>query len=406
MKTYPIFVENVENKKRPAFINWFLPIYYVLAQYAFIISNVGTVVMILAATLQFIVHKRIKIHKGLLVFIVYCTLVQLLFHTMGNLSITTLNNIMMPLIFLFIISVFIDDINEDDLYKTYFWIGVIVMAGMFYQSIGYYFLDKSAIPIKILPVADAQAHYWGYFMGHRPSSFFAEPQAYSSYIMPLLFLSMKRKKFIFSIIISISILLSTSSQGIIIMFFVWGTYLAINTKGIVNKILVAGLTTVFVYSFFNFSVFEFGYEKIMNINWSNNIRLTRGFEVFSTFSLKDKFLGLGTGGLVNYLISDFSAFDWIRPYVQSYGDYILGYHTGVSGTFITYGLGGGLLLFYMFYKMARYDDKSNFIFLLVIILSFFVQSMLFNAWFLFYILFYLGVSDKEIFEKNYTVYFL
>jgi hypothetical protein len=174
------------------FINWFLPLYFILAQYTFIVNNIGTVILIFSALYHYVRYNRkLKIHKWLALFIGYCSLMQL-FHTINEFSVTAINNLVMPILFLIIISVFIDDVNEENLYKAYSRIGMVVMSAMFYQSIGYYIWGMPAIPINILPVGADKVYLWGDFLGARPSSFFAEPQAYASYMMPLLFFAFKR----------------------------------------------------------------------------------------------------------------------------------------------------------------------------------------------------------------------
>lgn len=392
----------ITTRPKFGFINWFLPLYYILAQYNFVVTNIGTVIIIFAALYQYARQQELIVHRWLALFIGYCTLVQLMFHTVDKFTITTINNLVMPVLFLFIISVFIDDVNEDNLYKAFSFIGMIVMGAMYYQSLGYYFLCKPAVPITLLPIDMDELSYWGKLQGLRPSSFFTEPQAYASYIVPLLFLSLKRKNIIFAIVISLSILLSTSSQGTLIMAITWVAFVILQVKGFFAKLAAVFPAIGLICLFCTSSIFEFSINKIQAIDASNNVRLSRGFEIYGTFDVWNQLFGIGAGNLFNYVYNNLGLFDWAYAYIRDQQAYLLGYSTGVSGTLITYGIGAGLLLLIVFYKMARYDDRANITILIAFAASFFAQNMLFNAWFLFYTIFYLGICNKNLYNENYV----
>jgi hypothetical protein len=105
---------------------------------------------------------------------------------------------------------------------------------------------------------------------------------------------------------------------------------------------------------------------------------------------------------LEYIYAHLGEFDWTSAYFRDDKERLLDYTTGVSNTLITFGIGAGLSLFIMFYKMARWDDKKNLTFLLIFVVTFFAQNMLFNAWFLFYTLFYIGICNKNTYNKNYV----
>jgi hypothetical protein len=390
----------MKTNKGFGFINWFLPLFYILAQYEFIVSSVGIIIIIFASVTDFIKNKKIKIHKWMAYFIGYCTVVQLLFHTANNFTQVAFNNLLMPILMLFVISVFWGEINENKLYSAYSVIGIIVICGILIQSVNFYFFDNPSLPITILPVSSANAHYWGNFYGGRPSSFFAEPQAFASYLAPLLFLALKRERILFALFISFSVLLSTSSQGVVIVAFMWIGYVFLHAKGLLRKFMTTLLVAGIVFLFVTSSLFEFSVKKIASIDIRNNIRLTRGFEIFQTFDIKNQLFGVGIGNSTDYVITHWNKFDWSYGYLQANKEYLLGYSTGISGTIISYGFFAGMLLFMMFYNMARFFDRNYILFLIFIIITFFTQNMLFNAWFIFYFLFYLGISKNTTNVNN------
>ncbi len=273
----------LENRKVDfSFIDWFLPIFMILAQYRVggTFSNYGFVILIIYALYYTIFTNRIiMIPKQLLVFTVYITIISFVNVTVmeEGFSVVFFNRTLMPLILIYTLSTVIPNINENNLFKAYVLIGSIAMGIMYYQAILLFLAGIPAVPVTILPVPIDQEHFWGNFSGTRPSSLFQEPQAYASFMLPLLVLSLKRKNTIFSLIISLSILLSTSSLGIIMVGLVYLYFAIIGGIRTYMVIFRVFIVSILVFVFIKLEIFVFARDKILLIEFEDNIRLTRGF---------------------------------------------------------------------------------------------------------------------------------
>jgi hypothetical protein len=393
------------SKGKFSFIDWFLPFFLILAQYSiFGFSNYGIVILILYALMAILTtNSTLYINKYILFFIISVSILQIINQIrISSFSMTVFNNLLMQFILIFIFAVFLPHIHQKNLFKSYSFIGIIAMIIMFYQAIRLFIFKIPAIPITFLPVSPHDAHYWGFFNGLRPSSLFTEPQAYASFMIPLLILALKYKKLLFSFLISLSILLCTSSQGILLVAFIFlYTILFSDTKKYI-KIFSFLFICIGIYAFFNLSIFSFALKKLGSTEIENNVRLTRGFIIYSTFNLQNMLFGIGTD-LKTYVLTHLSDFPWANIYIQAGQEHLLGYATTVAFILIQFGFIGGAIFFWMLFKMYKYYDKSMRLLLITIFILSFTQTILFNAWFILYFLTYMGCCDESNFDKNYIM---
>lgn len=357
----------------------------ILAQYTFIFYSYGYLLITIFAGIRLLTKQKIYVNKYLTLYIVVCFIMQIFLYLGGG-----ENSGFSIILIYFIIIILYDDIDENELMKSYKIFGTIAIIGLLYQSFSIYILDIPSPPFKILPIDAADQHFWG--EGERPSSFFAEPQAYCSFIIPMLFLYLKNNKKLLSIIITVSILLSTSTQGLAMAAVIWGGYIFLHVPNTKKRIALLFLLVSISILYINLDVFNYSREKIVNTNLDDNIRLSRGFQIYNSLDTHDKIFGLGLGGAHDYMEKNSSLFEWSQNNTQYH---LLGYTTGVSGTLVSFGLIGGLCLLIMFLRFLKFEDKRNRIFMIMIIMIFFSQNILFNAWFLYFFLFYLGINNKE-----------
>jgi hypothetical protein len=141
-------------------------------------------------------------------------------------------------------------------------------------------------------------------------------------------------------------------------------------------------------------------RKILAINFADDIRLTRGFLVYATFPIADALLGINDG-LQAYVLENINAW-WVAAGIASESEHLLGYVTTVAGMFVWYGAFAGAMLFALFLALLRHEDPEWRILLYVIVLLSFSQTILFNAWWLFYYSVYLGLCDKRQYGRNYV----
>ena len=385
-----------------SFIDWFLPIFLILGQYSIgSFSNYGVIILIIYTLLSILkTNNTLYLNKHLFYFIIIVSIIQVFnLARLNAFSVAGINNFVMQLIIILILAATIPSVHAKNLYKSYTIIGSVAITIMYFQAFRLLLFNIPAIPVTFLPVSPEDAHFWGSFKGLRPSSLFTEPQAYASFMIPLLVLALKYKNLLFSYIISFSILLSTSSQGILLVAIIYlYTIFFSDTSWYVKilSILFAGLA---IYAFFNLSIFDFALKKLGNTNIENNVRLTRGFLIYISFDFLNLLIGIG-GGIKDYVLTHLSYFPWANIYIQSHQEFLLGYATTVALILLQFGLIGAFMFFRMLYKMFKYEDNKMRLFLLIIIILSFTQTILFNAWFIFYYIIYMGCCDKPVANLN------
>lgn len=148
-------------------------------------------------------------------------------------------------------------------------------------------------------------------VGMRYSAIFGEPAHFANYVFPALFLK-KRNRFNISesIIISIALVASTASIGMILVSLYW---IKLIFNKIRNKNPLYGLTDVFkiiivaliIIAILNSThVIDRNINKIFSVigaNNSLNIRVIRGFYLFYIMPLDIKLIGVGWGNISKYI---------------------------------------------------------------------------------------------------------
>ena len=102
-----------------SFIDWFLPLFYILAQYSYGFSSIGLIILIIYTVISLFSSSRLLIHKPLLIFVLFISFIQILNMLLyGNLNSEDFNNFLNPIIMLFILSKAMLKVNYNNLYKS------------------------------------------------------------------------------------------------------------------------------------------------------------------------------------------------------------------------------------------------------------------------------------------------
>jgi len=368
-------------------INWFLPIFIVFAQYNIVLNySLGIILIFILSIIDLIKYKTISINKEVVTLIVVFILIQLIFHK---------SSIGIPSFLIVLLSIIVlsDKIDEAQLYKYFKIFGTIAMLGMLYHSLRFYVFGLESNPIQIFPrFGDNPDLNW--YEGSRPTSFFSEPQAYASYMMPFLFLSLRKREVIWAITITMSVFLSTSSLGILMMLILWFGYVFFEVKKIKTRISIFSVLSVFTLLLIYSSTFEFSRNKILETAFIGNPRISRGFEVYSVLNPKQMLIGVGYGDLGNFVYTIKENFIWG---IGNESRASLGYFTGISGIMIQFGLLGLIILITMFYKLWKKSKGFNRNFLFMIFACFFFQNLILNPYFIYFFIFFLGINKSSDF---------
>jgi hypothetical protein len=390
-------IASANSEKRIGVVEVVLPIFPILLPYNYGLSSVGMLLIFSIAVGYLFVSGRLYINKWLLLlgsFILLHHLVLMLF--LDEVPYYMINNLIVSFIILLIIFILCGHINEVGLYRVWKLIGIFVMLGLFYHAICVYWLGINVKPIRILPMPFEGSQLWLHELP-RPSSFFTEPAAFATYMMPLLFMALRNREFIFSVVITLSIILSTSSSGILLAVLMW-LYLAFNSNANNRYKFMMLFLIFFIIIAINYvPMFEYSLNKITNTEINDNIRLVRGYEIYLMLPDYEKIFGIVAPNLHDYLIEGKV---WL-PWMSYTRDSLLGYTNTISSVFIHYGIIGGFIFLLLFYKMFKNEDKSCRGYLLIMFVSIFGQSIFFDGYFLLQFIFYYGICNKYLNGKDY-----
>lgn len=360
-----------------------LSLFCLLAQYKLPIMSYGLVLMGVFSCVMIIKKRQIIFNKYLLFFTLYCTAVQLFVYIKTNTLFINLNTYLFMLISLPIISgaYYVD---RNSLLRIYRIAGLIFGITVTIQFILANFLSLPQSAIQILPVALDDQHFW-ISSSKRVSGFFAEPQAYCSFIIPLIILLLNNNIIKESIFFTLTIFMTTSSQGIILSMFIW-SYFLIYKKDVRNLGIMRFAILMFAFVIgaliMELPIGKFIFDKISTIDFFGyDIRLTKGFEIYGQLPMFNKLFGLGFGNLGDYLIKYGTVFDWFYLTREE----LITYITSMSNILVSFGFFAMIFYVKIFYK-SIHKNKSfeSKLLLIILFISSFTQTILFNAWFIFY----------------------
>lgn len=375
-----------------------LALFSVLAQYDLPLMSYGLVLALLYSVFFILFRRTICINKSMLVFIVFASLQQAMMYGITNTFGKNRNTYLFMFVCLFLLVV-MGQIDKNHFIKAYSAIGVVLSCIVLYQFVRANLFGILQSSIQILPVAEADQHFW-IKNSNRVSGLFTEPQGYCSYIIPLLIMLLFRKRYKSAVFISAAIIASTSSQGIILMAYVWMYYLIIYERRAAIKAVrtlifaVCGIAGCFILS--RLPSFSFIIDKILSINiFGYDIRLTKGFQIYFAMPLLDKITGIGFGNLREYLLNGGFSFFWMKLTK----DTLFAYITTMSNVLVSFGIFGFIFYINVFRENLKTARGEARLMLFVILISSFTQTILFNAWFVFSWIVFEVVDDKR--NRNY-----
>ncbi len=356
-----------------------LALFYLLAQYLLPIMSYGFILIILYGVGVLFKNRVFCINKSILIFIIAAIVQQSIMYLYSGTLAKNRNTYLFMIVCVFLLGT-LSQINKQDFFKVYYIVGLISSIAVLIQFIMANFFGKLQSAIQILPVSENDMHYW-IQESNRVSGFFTEPQAYSGYMIPLLIYLLSKYEVKKALFFSVSILASTSSQGIILMVICWIYYFFGYEKNSRRKLMliVGGIILVVAFSFTD--VFQYTIEKIMSINiFGYDIRLTKGFGIYFEMPIHDKIFGIGKGNLREYLLNGNFDFFWMSLTREILFDYV----TTMSDILISYGIFVFAFYITIFACNMKNSSRDGKVFLLIIFIASFAQTLLFNAWFVFY----------------------
>lgn len=313
-----------------------------------------------------------KIYQYMAFIVVHCAIWLLV---MPSIPSYFINSFIADIIYLISIVIIVPQVDFDKLKNAIYIVTIICAVGMLYHV----FMIKSGHsiqPIKLPFMPDMSSKARLYSFLDRPTSFFWEPQSYASFMLVPLFFLLREKRLICAFAIAATMILSTSTTGIIMALFMIGFYMVTQKQKMQYRILgiiaVIGLVYFLLYSSFTAA----GLEKLQNTDVEENNRTINGL----------------------LIAKDMSFFDWLFgvPYANLQDAYEAGYITNnliihadgevfVSAFWICLCCQGiiGLFFFLSIYLDILKNDKTVLPYLICIIIGLFSNPDILGAAYVF-----------------------
>lgn len=331
-----------------------------------------------------------KIYQYMAFIVVHCAIWLLV---MPSIPSYFVNSFIADIIYLISIVIIVPQVDFDKLKNAIYIVTIICAVGMLYHV----FMIKSGHsiqPIKLPFMPDMSSKARLYSFLDRPTSFFWEPQSYASFMLVPLFFLLREKKLICAFAIAATMILSTSTTGIIMALFMIGFYMVTQKQKMQYRLLgiiaVIGLVYFLLYSSFTTA----GLEKLQNTDMEENNRTINGL----------------------LIAKDMSFFDWLFgvPYANLQDAYEAGYITNnliihadgevfVSAFWICLCCQGliGLFFFLNIYWDILKKDRTILPYLVCIIIGLFSNPDILGAAYVFQLMImYTFITNKKVVTCN------
>lgn len=380
-------------------ITFFLCAYVALSSYNLIGSvTLGDTILILLSIVAFFFTRRFCKVKGLLplwIYIAIQTLVLVLMDVPYATPLPTFNKFIRLCMMYFIVMIATDIIDRRLFYRVYWMVSAIAIGCVVIQAIQIWVLHSN-MTIMVPFYEYAAKDQTILLNSQRPCAFFLEPQHLCSFLLPLLVIEVKKQRYLTAGILTFTILLSSSTQGLVCAGVVWMFFIAADGNiRLRSRIAMITVVIAFVITFVYSNLFVGAIDKIQSGTFENNIRIFRAFDVFMEMPLKDKIIGIGMKDINNYLAYSGVCSRWLMSEMSPAHNFI----SSFMGNFVEFGILGGLLYIVMLIRMFIGSNSTGKGLVVLIVVSALSMTVTYNAWFVFYwIVFYQINSDEKLKE--------
>lgn len=362
-----------------------MAIYPIVGYYSYGFATVGDFLLLLLVLCVVILKKRVVCYKPLLFFLSFVVLHEIILALfIGNVSQTFINSLLISIFYVLSIICLSSVISFERFVNAYLLVCFICMLGMFYHvAVVYRGGQVSPIQLPFLPQLSGESRFAAEL--NRPTSFFPEPSTYAAYMLIALYLTIIRKYWVYAILISFSLLLSSSTTGILLAGVLWISCLCLEAELLKKmKYVVPVLFVFFVMIFLKSNLFEVGRDKLVRTNFEQNIRVAGGIAVYKSMDAGEIILGIPKETVAEYIDSEGGV---SQIYKIRDGRFVSSFWLA----FIKYGVIGGMLFLFMY---LRFYKKERLLrpYLITVIILMFTETMLFNALFVFQWVFMIAYS--------------
>lgn len=276
------------------------------------------------------------------------------------------------------------------------WVAIICMIGLVYQYI-IMMAGGEVHPIKLpfMPEMDETSRLYSVIM--RPSSFFWEPQSYCSFMLVPQFIAFSEKKIAWASIITLSMLLSGSTTGIITSVVIFLLYMLSGELSKKVRKRLAFVAIAIGFFFLSSSLFDKGRDKMENVDYEKTSRLYNGPVLVAHMPHSDLMFGGIAASVPDYY------FEGKAPGARllEKADYV--YVSTIWLAIVKFGI-VGLLLYLAIYLFPMADNKRIRYYLIPLITTLFSNPDFIGPIFAFEFIFIYSYIKQEnnIYESTYA----
>ena len=426
-------------KSKNTFLDYFCTFSFVLSiffnQYPSFVSGItlGEILLVLSCVLLLVKNGfRLKSHitKVALLYYLFCLLLTLFSIVVSSTPyLITSRTILVSrwiryFAYILFFVIYLENYQSKELLLNTYRLFVLLIS--FYTLVQFLVYRGFGImlPVNILPIgfsrgisADILVENAEKYSQMRAYGIFVEPSYLVKFILPGFFLSMVgwRKKhfhFVDFIIILGAIIVSKSSQGYMIAFLCGLSWLLFfNNKNAGLFIRKALLLLFFVALFavlLRLNLFGNAISRIVNIidgnaDLSAKMRIFRGFAIFGFIPLFFKLFGVGLGNSANFVYN----YNIVTQY-DSYQttDTAMEYMSGFSRILVESGFLSMVLFVFLIVVLFKKVNSIGRFLLLQFVLLLLSGSALFSidAVFYLFLICFLGLKSKEVFNKKFALF--
>lgn len=273
------------------------------------------------------------------------------------------------------------------------WVTLLVLFGLLYQ-LTILFSGGLVQPIKLPFLPEPDTGRFSSFV-LRPTSFFQEPQSVVSFLIIPLFLSLKEKLYPWIVVLAVSMLLTTSTTGIVFVFAVIGLTIMGNRKSMSSVVFFILVLFALYYVMMNSDYFAAGTEKLMNSDVTTDNRTAQGWWICSSMPYNYWILGAPFEDALHYYLAGGAA---SNAEIVIYGQTI--YMSTFWMVIFHFGIIG--LLFYIApYTYMIKRDKTIMPFMVCLLMALFSNPDFIKGAFLFDMLFAYVYINRNIIVGKY-----
>lgn len=361
----------------------------ILGQYP---NFIGLIVLVITAMYLFVKKGSVYWYMPLLLYLGYVLLHEICVGiALPNVPSYFINRTIVISLSIFLVFFIAPNLDYEKFYNSLLLVAIICFIGLLYHYYIVFFTSNavSVIKLPLLPELRRSEE-----LLNRPCSFFAEPASYASFMIMVVSFCIIRKDMVLAALFSISILLSTSTNGFAFVAIVWLVFLLISERGKRRNSIIWAILFFGVFYWLLLKGFlDAGFDKINQTNFDDDVRLTSGLYLYRNIPLEYKIFGIDVANVYDFIMQNPELLKGGFTILVKEGEVYL---TSFWENAIHFGLPGVALYLYCLLWFVR--EKKLWPYLAVCLVALFSQSGDISMKMIFMIVIYRFFSKNKLTE--------